>query len=615
MEEYSKRTPDKRINQPPKFVSGVDGLRSLAVIGVIIYHLLPNIMKGGFLGVPLFLLITGYFVTNQLTRRWQMGQPIQFRSFYWRRFKRLYPPLIGMLLVTSAYITLFAREALVHLRVIVLTNLTWIYNWWAIGHGQSYFDRFNGASPFTHLWTLGVEAQFYLVWPVILVWLLKRGGLKLTRWVTICLALLSMILMAVLYQPMNLNRVYYGTDTRSFSLLLGSWLALVWPREQLKVELPAKERYLLNGGGAISLILLIISFFTINGEAASTYYGLMALDSLIGLMLLATIVHPGAQVNQWLTNPVFHYLGQRSYEIYNFQLPVMVFYERLFPVGNAPWLNAIIELGLVFGISELAYRLVELPLKKQSLRVWLRKRPQTKKQWTSLVTMGTVVVIAGVGILGPQPQPAKSSLQKQLQHNKQATAARNKQIVAGKAPKVDVNSPSLKQKYQLNAKQLKQAGDWQVTAVGDSVMVDAANDLQEVMPHAVVNAKVGMQGAEGLKILKDLASKNQLSPIVVVNLGTNGAMSDQVADEIVQTVGNRQLYWITPHVPTRPWQQTVINQIKREAKQHSNVHVVNWNAKSKKHNKWFGKDKVHMNAIGNAQFTRLLVTTIIKEGK
>lgn len=614
MREYSKWTPNKQISQPPKFVSGVDGLRTLAVIGVIMYHLLPNIMKGGFLGVPLFLLITGYFVTNQLTRQWQAGQPLKLRSFYWRRFKRLYPPLVGMLLFTSAYITLFARESLVHLRIIILTNLTWVYNWWAIGHGQSYFDRFNGASPFTHLWTLGVEAQFYLIWPVILIWLLKRGGLKLTRRVTIGLAVLSMILMAVLYQPTNLNRVYYGTDTRAFSLLFGSWLALVWPRQKLKATLLAKERYLLNGAGAISLILLIISFFTINGEVASTYRGIMALDSLVGLVLLATIVHPGAQVNQWLTNPVFHYIGQRSYEIYIYQLPVMVFYERLFPVGDAPWLNALIELGLVFGISELAYRLVESPLKRKALGPH-RKPLQTKKQWATLTVMGLITVIAGVGILGPQPQPVKSSLQKQLQHNKQATSDRNKKIAAGKVPKVDVNSPSLKQKYQLNSKQLKQAGDWLITAVGDSVMVDAANDLQEVMPHAMVKAKVGMQGTAGLNILKDLVNKNQLSPIVVVNLGTNGAISDQVADEIVQTVGDRQLYWITPHVPTRPWQKAVVAQIKREAKQHPNVHVVDWNTKSKNHPNWFGKDNVHMNEIGNAQFTRLLVTTIIKEEK
>ena len=600
---------------PPRFVTGVDGLRSLAVIAVIIYHLLPNRMPGGFLGVPLFLLISGYFVTNQLTNRWQQGQGVRLRQFYRRRFSRLYPPLVGMLMATSAYITLFDRPALVHLRTIVVTNLTWVYNWWAVGHGQSYFDRFTAVSPFTHLWTLGVEAQFYLLWPVLLLASLKHLGLTKTRWLTLGLAIASAVAMAVLYDPANINRVYYGTDTRAFAMLLGSWLALVWPRQQLTTQLQPAARRILEGVGLVALGLTVASFLVVNGESASTYRGGMFVTSLLGMILLATIVHPGARVNQWLTNPVFHYLGQRSYGIYIYQLPVMVFYEALFPVGNHPLLSAGTEIILILLISELSYQLIELPTAHRNWRDWLAWRPQTKLAWGSLVSALVILGVALVGIFGPQPQPTKSALQTQLQHSKQATAARNKQIKAGKVPQVDVSSPSLQKKYQLTKQQLAKASTWQVTAVGDSVMVDAAGDLQEVMPHAIVDAQVGRQGDGGLSVLKDLAAKDQLAPKVVVNLGTNGAISDQTAREIIATVGDRQLYWITPHVPTKPWQKQVVKQVHELARTHKNVHEVAWNAKSADHPAWFGKDNVHMNEVGNAQFTRLLVVTMLKEGK
>lgn len=150
------------------FVTGIDGLRTLAVLGVIIYHLLPNILMGGYLGVPLFLLVSGYFVTYQFSRQLKYGSHINLGHFYLKRFRRLYPTLIAMLILTTAYITLFARELLHNIRAVIVTNLTWIYNWWEISHGQSYFDQFGGVSPFTHLWTLGVEAQFYLLWPLII---------------------------------------------------------------------------------------------------------------------------------------------------------------------------------------------------------------------------------------------------------------------------------------------------------------------------------------------------------------------------------------------------------------------------------------------------------------
>ena len=328
------------------FVTGIDGLRTLAVLGVIIYHLLPNVLMGGYLGVPLFLLVSGYFVTYQFSRQLKYGSHINLGHFYLKRFRRLYPTLIAMLILTTAYITLFARELLHNIRAVIVTNLTWIYNWWEISHGQSYFDQFRGVSPFTHLWTLGVEAQFYLLWPLIITLLFAVfKKLQNVRRVVFILAVLSAIEMALLYDPANINRVYYGTDTRAFSLLLGSWLGLAWPLNRLRPNLQANSRRLLNIIGIIATVLTIVGFFSLNGQSAFTYRGGMFLYSFIGMILMATIIHPGAGMNKWFTNPVFHWVGQRSYGIYVYQYPVMVFYERVIKVGNHPLLNALVEIS------------------------------------------------------------------------------------------------------------------------------------------------------------------------------------------------------------------------------------------------------------------------------
>lgn len=601
------------------YVTGVDGMRTIAVLGVIIYHLLPNVMMGGFLGVPLFLLISGYFVTDQLLKKWDYGN-VDLFSFYRRRFARLYPILVTMLVVTTAYITLFQRPLLHQIKAVIVTNLLWVYNWWEIFNGQSYFDRFGGESPFTHLWTLGVEAQFYVVWPLILIALLRLFKKRTVKWLVLILAVLSAIEMTFLYDPQNINRVYYGTDTRAFSLLLGAWLAFVWPREKLSNRLSGGATRFLNGVGLITLLLTVISFFILNGQSKHTYYGGMFFYSVIGMLLLGTIVHPGADVNSWLSNPFFKWVGQRSYGIYVYQYPVMVFYEAKVQIGAHPIMNAIVELMLIVIISELSYRFIERPLKNYSWRDlpitivnWFDVKRRGWKQWLVIVPSLLVFFIAVAGFTTPDRAPKTTAVQTRIKKSRHATAMRNKMIAEGKAPKVNANSKSLQKKYGLSKQELKRASKLRVTAVGDSVMADASDSIQQVMPHAYVEAKVGRQGSDAPAVIKDLKSSGHLNKDVVLNLGTNGPMTTDTVNEIISTIGKgHQIYWVTAHVPTKAWEKTVNKQIKQAAKKHSNVHVVDWNQQSSQHDDWFAGDKVHMNENGNVQFTRMIVESILK---
>lgn len=604
-----------------QYVTGIDGVRTLAVLGVIIYHLLPTTLPGGYLGVPLFLLISGYFVTLQLVRQMDQTGGIQLTKFYLKRLRRLYPVLIVMLTVTTAYITLFARDLLHNIKSTIATNLLWVYNWWEIGHGQSYFDRFNGESPFTHLWTLGVEAQFYFLWPLILfmLFLILRKRSKI-KWTVFILAAASAVEMALLFDPQNINRVYYGTDTRAFSLLLGSWLALCWPIDRLNASLTAHAARILDGVGIGALLITLLGFFTLPGQSSWTYRGGMFFYSLIGMILIATVVHPGSHMNRWLTNPFFTWIGQRSYGIYVYQLPVMVFYERVVEIGRHPVINALVECLLILAISEFSYRLVEQPLAHYqwrylpaSIRHWIDFKMHDWHQWLKVVPVVIICFIALCGLMLPSKPAKKSAVQTRIEKSRQATAAKNKQIAKGKTAKVNVNSKSLQKKYGLTSNKLKAASELKVTAIGDSVMADASQDIQEIMPHAYVDAEVGRQGSATPAVIKDLKAKGQLQKNVILNLGTNGAMDSQTINDILTAIGkDHQVYWITPHVPTRDWEQTVCDQIKQAAKQNANVHVIDWNQAANGHAEWFAQDKVHMNEQGNAYFTRLIVKTILK---
>ena len=604
-----------------QYVTGIDGVRTLAVLGVIIYHLLPTTLPGGYLGVPLFLLISGYFVTLQLVRQMDQTGGIQLTKFYPKRLRRLYPVLIVMLTVTTAYITLFARDLLHNIKSTIATNLLWVYNWWEIGHGQSYFDRFNGESPFTHLWTLGVEAQFYFLWPLILfmLFLILRKRSKI-KWTVFILAVASAVEMALLFDPQNINRVYYGTDTRAFSLLLGSWLALCWPIDRLNASLTAHAARILDGVGIGALLITLLGFFTLPGQSSWTYRGGMFFYSLIGMILIATVVHPGSHMNRWLTNPFFTWIGQRSYGIYVYQLPVMVFYERVVEIGRHPVINALVECLLILAISEFSYRLVEQPLAHYqwrylpaSIRHWIDFKMHDWHQWLKVGPVVIICFIALCGLMLPSKPAKKSAVQTRIEKSRQATAAKNKQIAKGKAAKVNVNSKSLQKKYGLTSNQLKAASELKVTAIGDSVMADASQYIQEIMPHAYVDAEVGRQGSTTPAVIKDLKAKGQLQKNVILNLGTNGAMDSQTINDILTAIGkDHQVYWITPHVPTRDWEQTVCDQIKQAAKQNTNVHVIDWNQAANGHAEWFAQDKVHMNEQGNAYFTRLIVKTILK---
>ncbi|RXI78211.1 acyltransferase family protein [Levilactobacillus suantsaii] len=628
-----------------RYITGFDGLRTLAVLGVIIYHLAPSSMQGGYLGVPIFFLISGYLVTYLLIQEWEThSKRVAFLSFYGRRVKRLYPALVTMILGTTAYITLFQRSLLVNIRGTIVSNLTYLYNWFEINHGQSYFDRFNGESPFTHLWTLSIEGQFYLVWPLVVVGLLLLFRSRVKDAIVLMVgAILSAIAMGLLYDPTNLNRVYYGTDTRMFAILIGAAMAFIWPAYKLRDNISQTHRFMLDGLGLLALAGTIYLFFTMNGQAASTYRGGMFWFTMMSAILVATVAHPGSDMNRILSNKVFSYVGKRSYGIYLYQFPVMIFYEaRVHNIGNHPLIHALIEVALIMVVTELSYRFVENPVRHYQYRqlghdLWRAVSHPLSHRATSVLSVIAVACFAltAVGFVqqpagGAKPTALQKTITKrQAAAQKQNSAAAKKQRELAKAQakakrekhdkavafsKMSKKDQKTAKYYFLNAEELTTSKQTPLTAVGDSVLLDDSGDLQEVFPGAVVNGEVGRQASAMPGVISSLSSRGQLAKNVLVNIGTNGNITQDQADQIVHGIGkDHQIFWVTAHVPTREWQHQVNAMIHKTAKKYPNVHVIDWYTTAKDHSSWFVKDNVHPNDYGNRYFTSLIAKTITKQ--
>lgn len=630
--QHKKRLANSR------YITGINGLRTLAVGGVILYHLIPFQVPGGFLGVVIFLVLTGYLLTDLLVQEWQQNGKVNLLGFYRRRIKRLYPALVTMLFSTAAYMTLFQRQLLAQLRGILWSNLLYVYNWWQIFHGQSYFDRFaNNESPFTHLWTLAIEGQLYLIWPILIVSLILifKQRRRIAQ-VLFGLGLLSVLLMAWLYVPgHDPSRVYYGTDTRVFAVLFGAALAFIWPSTKLRQKLDQPQRLLLNGLGGVTLIAILGSYLVIDPQGQFVYRGGMALFTLLVVLLTATVVHPGAQVNRWLTNPLFNWVGKRSYGIYLYQFPVMIFYEnQVKNIAQWPWLHFAVQLLLILIISELSYRLVEQPCAHfnwRQLQVWLRKlvQPRSGYGWQRLMVVPFLIVFA-VGLTGAVIAPAHAGSQhaplaKQIQRNRKQNSQKKARLIAEAQKQSTKQSAATdqadstqtnKQVAGLSLAQTQQAQQLPVVAIGDSVMLDSLNVLQQAFPKMIIDAKVGRQVKESPDLLKYYAAKGVLPDVVLIGLGTNGAFTGQQLATIMHQIGpKRQVFWINVRVPTRSWQNSVNATLKQGATQWPNLTVIDWYDYSQGHSSWFYKDQVHPNNIGKQHYSDFIAQQLLKQIK
>lgn len=635
-----------------RYIKSLDGLRSIAVIVVILYHLNATIFKGGFLGVPIFMVISGYLVTDHLIDEYELTGRIAYFTFLKKRIKRLYPTLLVMLLTTAAYIFLFARNLLFNLWQIVLTNLLYVYNWWQIAHKESYFQQFaTNESPYTHLWTLSIEMQFYLVWPLLVMLILKLfGRKKYILYIAVLLIVISSLLMAIMYVPnTDPSRIYYGTDTRMFSILLGAVLAIVWPSGKLSKHVATKSMLILDSIGVAAFLGILLLLINVNGQSGFVYQGGMLLFSVITTIMIAVITQPVSGWNKILSNPLFAWIGSRSYAIYIYQFPVMIFFEARFQdIANHPVLYPTVEVIIILLISELSYRFLEdsaskiyyLNLIRYSNYIdinatvfkFTKHQKKFRKQNVAVLTIGFFTFLGVLGIINSafikSDAVNKTALAKKLVSNgelqkkeeeQQKKIARKAIADSSKTESEAKSNISAKsdidtsfEAYNLTQTQLQKAQTLPLTAIGDSVMLASQPAMVKVFPKMYIDAAVSRQASAAVPLLEDLAKQHLLAPNVLIGLGTNGPIDQETFQAIMTTIGpKRNVYWINTHVPNRSWQNQVNAFLDNETKQYTNLKIIDWYAYSNNHNQWFYSDQTHPNNIGEMYYTAYIVKEII----
>lgn len=592
------------------YLAGLDGLRAVAVLAVLLYHLKTRLLPGGLLGVGVFFVLSGYLITDLLVSEWDRSGQIRLGRFWARRARRLLPALALLLLAVLAWFALRGPGSWYGIPGQVLAAALYISNWWDIFQHVPYFARFGPPSPLGHLWSLAVEEQFYLVWPFVL-W----AGLRLfprRRWLVLTAlsgAALSAFWMGWLYIPGgNPDRVYYGTDTRAFALLLGAALALACPSRRLTAwEGPRVARWL-NLGGWWALLALAGLMAGTNAYQPWLYpYGMLCL-SLATLLAIVAAAHPKTWVSRLLGSRPLRWLGVRSYGIYLWHYPIIVFTTPVPPDTSWAWARALAQIAATLLVAAASWRYLEDPIRRK--QPWPGPMGPLPRPWsTSLVALALsallVLDLVGLAHLVQSPPVAAAAPPSALPASASLSRLPGQRPPAPSSAELgQASSPHTASAATVPA--AKPPLGQGVTAIGDSVILDAAPYLQQLLPGIVVDGKVGRQLYELGSVLSQLRAQHLLGSRVIIELGTNGpAPLSLLLDDLKALGPYRQVVLVTTRVP-RPWQDAVNAVLHQAARQAPRVTLVHWHRLSAGHPSYFYPDGVHLTPAGSLVYARLL---------
>lgn len=585
----------KSWNRPTTYMPGLDGLRASAVIAVILYHLSLPGLTGGFLGVDLFFVLSGYLITGLLLTEWSQTGRIDLKRFWIQRFRRLFPALFVMLVLVLTYVTLFEHDLVATLRQDSAIALVYLTNWWYIFHDVSYFESFGKPSPIQNLWSLAIEEQFYLIFPVLLWFGLQRKRLLLR---SIGLAVvLSVLLMAILFTPgTDPSRVYYGTDTRLFALLIGSLLAFAWRPQRFKRTIPRRGVRLLNMTGAATVLFLILCITMTSEYGQFLYRGGFFLVAVAAGLLIATIAHPASLWQRLFSQPWLIAIGKRSYGLYLWHFPLITLMTPVEQIGTFSHWRSLAIVFVLIGMTELSYRYLERPIRHLGIIGFIRQFQLTPSQFRqfsvrkwAVLTVTAVLMFSFIGNLSilavSDAKPQETIPTVAAPHTKPA-------------PVVKDHTPKPKKRVHNSCRP--------TVAIGDSVLLGVEDYLGSTLQQLTIDAKLGRQLREAIPLSASYAAYNQKGHQVVLHLGTNGSFrADQLSALLDRFANADQVFLVTTRVP-RPWEQDVNTLLKKQAANRKRVSVIDWHAVAVKHPSYFEQDGVHLNVKGARAYSKLL---------
>lgn len=623
-----------------RYMPGLDGLRALAVLAVIAYHLNLPWAPGGLLGVCVFFVLSGYLITDILAAQWQSCGEINLKEFWLARARRLLPALFVMLGGVIVWLSLFDPGRLSSLWNDVVAAVFYYSNWWLIFHQVSYFESFGPPSPLGHLWSLAVEEQFYLIWPLLLgLGLCCIPRRRRLIGLIIALAFASAAAMAIIYQPgLDPSRVYYGTDTRAFALLIGAALALVWPSRKLSADLSRRHRIILDAAGGAALLAVLFMFWQSNQYQTSLYYGGLFLFSLFAAVLVAVLAHPASRLGRILGAQPLRWLGVCSYGIYLWHYPVIVLTSPELNTGGLNIALAVLQTVLCIILAAFSWYFIEKPIRYGTWKKYLeqlghavRRRPRLLGSQGKVTVTNTVLifavfmlVVSGCSMIshaqqqGLTPQQAgktePNTKTEQVNKAGQTANAEPTTKPAGtEAPEGNVNgteTPGAAGAIQPDKDQNEVFSGEGITAIGDSVMVEVGPELKKLFPGIVVDGKIGRQMYQAPQIIKNMQEQGVLGNTVIIELGANGAFTQKQFADILEVLGsNRQIVIINTRVP-KPWESVVNQLLAQAAADAPNIKLVDWYSASSGHNEYFYADGVHLKEAGVQAYAALVANAL-----
>ena len=566
-----------------QYIPAIDGLRALAVIAVMFYHLGFTWIPGGFLGVDLFFVISGYVITRLLLDSIAQSGGLDLRGFYIARARRLLPALLFTVTTTAIAVGIWAPDTIKRFLTDLPFSLTGTMNWWLVARHQDYFESIGRPPLLQHTWSLAVEAQFYLLWPLILYFILKRLGKNRIPFAALSIAAASGITLLLVSFSLDssnaskVSHVYFGTDTHSIGLFLGAALAVSWIPQNFTTTLTKNAQNFIDGVGVIGFIGILATFLLIDESKPTLYKIAFPLAGLFGAAIVMSVVHPASRFAPILQHPILIWIGERSYAMYLWHWIIFQVTRPTFDLAGQMWALYSLRILIVFALADISLRYVELPIRRGSLNLWLKGlKYRTKKERTQQ-TRAFALIFAIVFLF--------------------ATVVSVRAISIGNQQRAEIekalSTPAVSVSQVDN-------GLW---VTGDSVILGIRSSLGEEQPIALTNARIGRQAPELLEVIRHDKAQVESSPIIF-NLGNNGLLVKSDVEAIFEEIKNQPKIIVVNTAVPRPWREANNALVSSVATRYSRVHVIDWNSISDGHPEYFAPDGVHLVPTGVAVYVK-----------
>lgn len=575
-----------------RYIHSVDGLRAVAVIAVLLYHLGIDWIPGGFLGVDLFFVISGYVITGLILDSIEKSGGLDLRAFYLSRIRRLVPALIAMVVLTTLYIGVYAPETVRRF----LNDLPFVFtgtmNWALVNREQDYFEVIGRPPLLQHTWSLAVEAQFYLAWPLVLLFVLRYFGKKNISFVALAIALASGVALFLYSVQIDIkesavSHVYFGTDTHSIGLFLGAALAVSWKPQNLTKEITKRAQDFVDLIGVFGFLGLLSAFLFINESDPTLYRIAFPLTALFGCATLISVIHPASRFAPILSTRPALWIGERSYGIYLWHWIVFQLTRPSIDLVGDDWALYSLRVLIVFALADISYRYIETPVRRGYFELWFRgmkyRTPSVRIRQKLSALLAVVVTLFATTLVSINAiERADEIAAQELAAQDAANSANTEDDVI-----TDATTPGL----------------W---VTGDSVILGIRNVLASYERIELINARVGRQIGELIEVARTDQKFVADSP-VVLNLGNNNRLVESDVTALFEIVKDQPRVIVVNTAVPRSWRDENNEVISRVSSRYPNTTLIDWQKLSEGHPEYFASDGVHLNPPGvNAYVSAIL---------